>query len=441
MDNILALPLPNLNTEHHFSAEALAEQMVIQSLLSFPNCLKDFEVDSNIFYEQAYKIIYKIVMELNKEGSPLDLAYIKVKYKQHFEDQMFYEFFENVWKSRDCLLNKNLKFYVEVLQKRQMKEKFIQIKFRTGHDDLPIPQQVQNLIDDSKALLDQYVPPPEASFSTILSSLIEKTELATQGIKPFSINTHYEALDAALGEGILSDYLVILGGLSGTGKTTFALNVARNIAMYQKHSVMYISLEMDAERVMRWFISACTGVNINAYFRGDFTDREYGLIAHALKTMCDDPLDIQKCSSDLSMILKTIRNGIKNNPNCKLIIIDHLHFITSARYTSPTEIISAATGSFKQLANELGVPIMLLSQLLKPTPEMLSMTPHVGMLKGSGSIISDADLIMILKHNTGQQSDEYTRVIDNYILKNRGGPANGCPIPFMHHAKCARMIG
>ena len=338
-----------------------------------------------------------------------------------------------MWKQRDIVLNKNLKHYIDVLTKREFRESFERLKWATPRDR-PIVQVVETFIEKSKDLLQKYEDPPQSSFNLTLMELINRAENAAAGIFPHTIKTHYNYLDAALGECVLDDYLVILGAQSGTGKTTFALNWARHIATYQKYSTLYVSLEMTAVRLMQWYMSAATKIPYRSFSDGLLVEQDYARISAVLaQDLCVSPIDIIKTHTDIGAIIKAIRNHVQNTPNCKFVIVDHLHFITWSQTINPTEVVSRATGMLKQLALELKVPILLLSQLLKPQLEDVSRPPHLGLLKGSGSIISDADLIMMLKLNTSKHMGNNTRVIDNYILKNRGGAADGRPIPLVQY--------
>jgi replicative DNA helicase len=125
-----------------------------------------------------------------------------------------------------------------------------------------------------------------------------------------------------------------------------------------------------------------------------------------------------------------------------MIIIDHFHLMHWAKSSSLIETQIAITKSLKQLAMELSVPIILLAQLKKPELQAgaTRRDPVASDLKGSGSIITDADLIMVLQIDPSTRAADETRFVRNYILKNRGGRADGSWIGFAHYpSKCVMV--
>ena len=436
MRNILPFSSPKSNTLDQESAldiVHLAEQVLIQSLISFPTCLQEFGITAEFFSQKYFRLACMMIVRQHEKGAPVSLELLKAAYHTEFLDAEFGLFFDELWQGRSRQVNSHLPYYVGVIKEAHFKNSFETLKILPPKGETVV-QQVEHLIDSAKTLLDKNVEAEGASFDEDWCKVLQIAEDAKEGILPHSLKTHYPSLDGLIGEGILDDYLVVVGADSGAGKTTFALNLIRNVAMHHKHATLYLSFEMGRTRLMRWFISACTNIPIASFINGKLTDAEINIAGNFRNSLCKDALLVVETHPELANVLAAIRFHIKRNPHVRMIVIDHLHLMHWSKSVNSTEAVSAITKALKQLTMELQVPIILLSQLTKPHPDFIKGDPHISRLKGSGSIITDADLIMILQVDSANKMlDDNIRVVRNYVLKNRGGRADGAYVSFGHY--------
>ena len=447
MENILPFKKPqstnlvgeyNLDKEQIATMEHLCEQMVIQSLLGLPDSLDGTSIGPVCFNNPHFRRIYCMIAELRKKGVPIEKKIIHSSYIDDFQDAEFLEFFNTLWLDRDQRLSPSLDYHIQILDEALMRHEFDVVK-ASSVPNQPIEKQVEHMIERSTEIMTKHAKVDAASFAGDWDTVLEVARDAENGIKPNSLYTGYSSLDAILGEGILDDYLWIVGADSGAGKTTFALNVIKNLALNNRVSTLFLSFEMGRERLMRWFMGACTGIPLRSFVEGDITEEGYRQIADLQCNKLNfNALDIVPADPELSNVVKVIKLHVKRNPNCKFIVLDHLHLMSWNKSIQATDVVSAITKTLKHLAIELGVPIMLLAQLKKPEapiPGKPRREPVASDLKGSGSIITDADLITILQIDNTISRYGNNRLLNAFVLKNRGGRGDGSHSTLTHLAE------
>lgn len=420
----------------------LAEQVVIQSALGFPKILEEHGVTPDFFTLPHNKIICDLIQQQLKANAPVNKEIIYLTHKPVFLDFEFGQSFNDAWLARDRILNSNLGYYVGVLKEFRFGVAYKRLITKPPEGD-STAARLEGLIEASRELLVANVPPVKKTFDDDWIEVLEIASEAEEGVFPHSLKTHYPRLDEAIGEGILDDYLVILGADSGAGKTSFALNLIRNVAMYDKHCVLYMSFEMGRTRLMRWFMSACTSIPMSRFTDGTLTPADWTRVCSVRPDeLFADALTIIETMPEVSNVIREIRSALKLNPNLRMVVIDHLHLMFWTGSSNPVETISYITRALKQLAMETGVPIVLLSQLKKPEAPVGGVAaqrrdPHVSDLKGSGSIITDADLIMILQIDGTARLNSGRRLLRSYVLKNRGGRADNTNyVALVHQPEC-----
>ena len=417
-----------------------AEQTLLITILKNPAFLNEYDLKHGIFLTEPYKTIFSLVSEQFDIGAPITEDHLKITYRDKFKEENNKDLafsLTSLFNQCSWSILEMFPYYFKVLNDRKVRNLLELVKDScSGSPD--VKDDLENLIEATSGLLNEYAPKTQATFNEKWVRVLEIADDAQHGIFPHFLKTHYESLDNMIGEGILDDYLVVLGADSGAGKTTFALNLVRNIARHDKHSTLYFSFEMGDLRLMRWFMSACTAIPMSHFTSGKLGYEHYvALEEQRTQKLCANPLIIVETFPELTNVVNQIRTYVKRHPEARFIIIDHLHLMhVKGQERDPTNAVSMITKSLKQLTMELQIPILLLSQLLKPAAPVGQVRPDptLSLLKGSGSIITDADLIMMLQIDQHSNSQNNLRVVRNYILKNRGGRAGNDWVGFAHLA-------
>ena len=254
-----------------------------------------------------------------------------------------------------------------------------------------------------------------------LKSTLELTEKAIKNPAGIGgVPTGLTKLDALLG-GFNNTDLIILGGRPGMGKSALAITLAFNIAQYFEQenkkpgtahkSVAFFSLEMSAEQVAGRILSSKTSISSHDMRLGKLSDDQFDELAAGVKLLTKIPLYIDETSGITVTAIKNRARRMARNKEqgLGLIVIDYLQLISSSgRKENRVQELSEMTRALKIMAKELGVPVLVLSQLSRriESAEGEGNRPKLSDLRDSGSIEQDADIVMFVYR-------------DYYYLKNK----------------------
>lgn len=272
-----------------------------------------------------------------------------------------------------------------------------------------------------------------------LSSLIfhEKNLQKEKKVQIDGFSTMYPDLDKIIG-GLINGDLIVIGGCTSVGKTSFCLSLAVNIASYIKEkkqenesniydnkigSVGFISIEMSRQALMFRLIGMISGVSKTRMRCGDLTDDEVKKIQSVYDELI--LLDLILCNPTeifVSQVIKFSRRMVQNN-NLKILFIDYLQLVYCYRKTNDmnrSDEISLICRSLKGLAKELNIPIVVVSQLNRDVEKRDGRTPIISNLKNSSSIEQDADTVLFIHRDdiSGDTDLVETKIL---VVKNRNG--------------------
>jgi len=228
--------------------------------------------------------------------------------------------------------------------------------------------------------------------------------------------------------------LIIVGARPGMGKTSFALNMARNVAMLQNRTVAVFNLEMSREQMVNRFLSSEARVSSKKLRTGNLTPDEWMRMASAAGQLGKAPIYLDETASITVPEMKARLRRIKD---LGFVVIDYLQLMHSAKRTdNRVQEVSEITRSLKIMAKELNVPVMVCAQLARTTEKQSNHRPALADLRESGSIEQDADQVLFLYR------DEYYRneksdptAVENgtaevIVAKNRHGELGTVKLAF-----------
>ena len=240
------------------------------------------------------------------------------------------------------------------------------------------------------------------------------------------LKTGFKDLDKKTA-GLQKGDLVILGARPAMGKTTFAQNLATNVATINKCGVLFFSMEMAKGEIVDRMISDGSGIDAWKLRTGNITGDDFSRIGDAMGEMGEIPLYIDDTSSMTVLELRNKARRAAHDHNIGLIIIDYLQLITgSDRYKgNRVQEVTEISRGLKQLARELEVPVVALAQLSRNVTGRDDPRPVLSDLRESGSIEQDADLVMMLHrvdyYHMNEEGYEPTNITELLIQKHRHG--------------------
>ncbi|MBQ5325830.1 MAG: replicative DNA helicase, partial [Oscillospiraceae bacterium] len=249
------------------------------------------------------------------------------------------------------------------------------------------------------------------------------------------IPTGFRFLDDKLGKLGRSD-LVVLAARPGMGKTSFALNIASNIASIQKIPVAIFSLEMSNEQLTERILSSQAGISSQSLRTGDIQIAQWDMITNAIGQIADYPIFMDDTPNITVSDMKAKIRRLNQNPetdNIGVVIVDYIQLMsTGKRSDNRVQEISEITRNLKIMAKEMDVPIIALSQLSRSAEKGSGRDgrPQLSDLRDSGSIEQDADVVLFLYrdayYNKNEDADQ--TLAECIIAKNRHGESGTIPL-------------
>jgi replicative DNA helicase len=260
-------------------------------------------------------------------------------------------------------------------------------------------------------------------------------------INPSHVNTGFTRLDSLL-IGLQRSALIVLAARPSIGKTTLALNIARNAAVNQKACVAIFSLEMSQNEIVQRFLSSEADVPSMHVRLGHFSEDEERRIMEASGVLSEAPIYIDDSPQLRVIDIRSKARRLHFERKIDLIIVDYLQLIKgSARNENRVQELSEITRSLKALARELEVPVLAVSQLSRAIEMRISHKPQLSDLRDSGSIEQDADVVLFIHreeryYNREEWAKKSTEpypegMADIIIAKNRNGPVDELTLRFI----------
>jgi len=259
------------------------------------------------------------------------------------------------------------------------------------------------------------------------------------------ILTGFTGVDELLG-GLQRSDLVILASRPSLGKTSLALNIARNAAVNQKACVALFSLEMSREPVVQRLLAGESGVDFRHVRLGRFSESDEVRIMEASGSLSEAPLYVDDSPQLRTVDIRSKARRLHFERNIDLIIIDYLQLIQGdGRKETRVQELSYITRSLKMLARELNVPVLAVSQLSRAVEWRASHIPQLADLRESGTIEQDADVVLFIYRDdmyyTAEQwnkehdieREPYPRgIADIIVAKHRNGPLGQVKLRFVN---------
>ncbi len=247
------------------------------------------------------------------------------------------------------------------------------------------------------------------------------------------IPTGFKGLDNML-SGLQKSDLVILAARPAMGKTSFALNIAQNVAKVGK-SVGLISLEMSKEQLVERLFCALLAVDSWKMRTGKLTEEDFARVGSVMDELNQAKIFIDDSVGNSIAELRAKARRLQAEHGLDVLVIDYLQLMSAGKggssITNRVQEISEISRSLKALARELRIPIIALSQLSRAVENRPSKIPQLADLRESGAIEQDADIVMMLYREDYYEEDtERAGITDLYIRKHRNGPIGRVELVF-----------
>ena len=404
-----------------------AEQSVLGSILIDPNCFADLTeiIHADDFYLDEHGEIFYAMQDLFAKSREIDLVTLidtlvsRGVYNEEESKKYIKVIAETVPSAANVL------DYAKIVREKSLLRSLIGAADEIRETAFSAQGDVKDIIDSAEAKVFSIAQGSESKGFVHIREAISRTYerldlLARDKDAASGTPTGFSALDrtiVGLGEGDL----VLIGARPGMGKTSFAMNVATNIAKSSQKNVCVFSLEMSAEQLASRMLSSEALVDSYAIRSGNLTTDQYKKLADAAADLSESNILIDDTTGITVTRMKAKLRRIKN---LGLVVVDYLQLMQGERNSDNRVLeVGDISRGLKSLAKELKIPVICCAQLSRGPESRTDKRPMLSDLRDSGAIEQDADIVMFLYRDEYYKApgDGEQSVAECIVAKNRHG--------------------
>lgn len=402
------------------------------------------------FYRDDHNMIYEAMIELYEQREPIDVLSLsnRLEEKSQLEKTGGSSYLASL--AANVPSSSNVAHYAKVVQKKSTLRKLILAASEIVELGYKEEEDVEKLLDNAEqklfAVSQKYIKQDFVPIKSILEAAFNRIDELHKGDhKLRGVPTGYADLDKILA-GFQKSDLVILAARPSIGKTTLALDFARMIAVKQKIPVGIFSLEMSSDQLIDRMLAAESNVDLWRLRTGNLKtgegDDDFQRIGEAMGVLSEAEIFIDDAGSANVMEMRTMARRLQSEHNVGVIIIDYLQLM-EGRSGGDNRVneISEISRALKQLARELNIPVIALSQLSRAVESRSPQIPKLSDLRESGSIEQDADVVMFLYREDREKPDTPNKnIVEVHIAKHRNGPVGKASLYFQENSTTFKSL-
>ena len=408
---------------------AEAEQSVIGAMLMDRDAITIASeiLTTEDFYQKQYGILFEAMVELYTENSPVDLVTLqnRLREKDVPPEISSLEFAGELITAVPTSVN--VKSYAEIVSEKAALRRLIKVNEEIASACYAGKDSVDEIMEDTEKKIfqvlqrktnDDFVP-----IKDVVLNALDKIEAASRtkgnvtGHATGFIDLDYKTA------GFQNSDLILIAARPSMGKTAFVLNIAEYMAFHSNETVAIFSLEMSKEQLVNRLFSLESHVEAQNLRTGNLSDSDWSSLIEAAGIIGKSNLIIDDTPGISVANLRSKCRKYKLEHNLGIIMIDYLQLMTgSRRAESRQQEISDISRSLKEIARELQVPVVALSQLSRAVEQRPDHRPMLSDLRESGAIEQDADVVMFLYRDDYYNHDtDKKNVAEVIIAKQRNG--------------------
>lgn len=398
------------------------------------------------FYRESHQRIYNSILQLFGKSEPIDMLTVTTQLRSTGELEFIGGASYLVKLTNKVNSAANIEYHARIITQSAIKRDMIKIAGDILKDAYEDTTDVFNLLDKTEQtffeISERNIRKNYADASTIMRATIEELEKKKNNKDGLTgVASGFTALDR-ITSGWQNTELTIIAARPAMGKTAFVVSAMRNAAVEWKIPVAMFSLEMSATQLMLRLISAEAEIDSNKLRKGKLENHEWVQLHQKIKNLSSAPIYIDDTPALSILEMRAKCRRLKAQFDIGLVIIDYLQLMTAdsgggAKGNREQEI-AAISRAMKNLAKEINVPVIALSQLSRAVETRGGdKRPQLSDLRESGSIEQDADMVMFLyrpeyyKITQDEQGNSTEGVGEVIIAKNRSGDVDTVKLKFI----------
>lgn len=404
------------------------EKSLLSCILLNPDSLDTLnDLSPEDFLDTNCRAVFTIIRDLEASGQPVDLVSVSMK------DSSLAVFVADLMTLVGSA--SNYMHYAESVKKRSSLRSLNMMAVGLQAKTMDMEQDPELLVDEmvsttgglfvSKAQQDKS---SEQAVGEVMDSV---QKLINNPMDVVGVTTGFPTLDLHL-SGLHKSDLIILAARPARGKSSFALQLAKNVAMFGKTPTLFFSLEMATEQLVQRLLASESKVELHKIRTGKLNETEQQALGYASEILSSLPMYYNDNSSiTVKQMRKSIKaHNAKHKDKIGFVVIDYLQLMAVGNgRDNMVQVVAEISRSLKILAKEFNVPVLALSQLSRNV-EHRGGKPRLADLRDSGAIEQDADIVCFLHSQDTQVNEFGMRDIDFIVEKHRNGATFDVPLSF-----------
>lgn len=383
------------------------------------------------FYNEINGLIFKAMLVLYEERSPIDIVTLSEKLKKQ---KVLTKIGGAAYLAE--LANRvptaaHTEEYGKIIKDNYTKRELISASSRIAEQAFDESKGATEVLDKAEqeifALSQRYL---KQIFIPVKDALAESfdrlDELHKKAGGLRGIPSGFKDLDNLLA-GFQASNMIVLASRPGIGKTAFTLNVARYVSVEQKIPTGFFSLEMSKEELVDRLLVRQAEIDAWKLKTGRLEEEDFSRLSEAMGILAEAPLFIDDTPAISVLEMRTKARRLQVEQGLQLIIVDYLQLVKGRQLENRVQEVSEISMGLKNLARELKIPVLACSQLSRAVEVRGGQRPRLADLRESGSIEQDSDVVMFLY----REEEENPENITLEIAKHRNGPTGILKLRFV----------
>ncbi|MBW5448768.1 replicative DNA helicase [Cohnella sp. CFH 77786] len=390
------------------------------------------------FYSVAHQRIFEAIVSLNEDNQPLDLITLTARLRDQgeLEEVGGVSYLAKLIGSVPTAAN--VDYYAQIVEEKSMLRRLIRTATQIVSNGYAEGDDVGALLNDAEQrileLSNRRASHGFISIRDVLMDVFERVEhLYNHKGGVTGIPSGFIDLDK-MTSGFQRSDLIIVAARPSVGKTAFALNIAQNVAVRAGETVAIFSLEMSAAQLVQRMICAESNVDAGRMRTGHLEGDDWEKLSMAIGSLSEAQVFIDDTPGITVADIRAKCRRLKKEKGLGMILIDYLQLIQGRGKAGENrqQEVSEISRTLKQIARELEVPVIALSQLSRGVEQRQDKRPMMSDLRESGSIEQDADIVAFLyRDDYYDKETEKKNIIEIIIAKQRNGPVGTVELVFL----------
>ncbi len=411
-----------------------AEQSVLGAILIDKDAISIVSeiIKPSDFYSDINGIIYNSMLSLYEARKPIDILTLTTQLKKNkISDKIDFSYLTSLLETVPTAAN--VEQYAQIIKENSTKRSMIAAGGQITEMGFMEDKDADELLDKAESFIFSISQGHGLRGFLPLKKMLAESfdridELHKKGAGLRGVKTGFVDLDSTL-SGMQASNLLILAARPGQGKTAMVANISSHVAVVEKIPVGIFSLEMSQEEMVDRLLVGQADVDAWRLKTGKLSESDFAKLSEAMGILADAPIFIDDTPGISIAEIRTRARRLQLEHNIGLLIVDYLQLVDPGRhYDNRVQEVSIVSQSLKNLARELKIPLVAISQLSRAVEHRGEKKPQLADLRESGAIEQDADVVMFLY----RVEESIGNVIPTKLLiaKHRNGPTGEIDLLF-----------